>query len=136
MEFYGINKEIGIVPLYESDLEEKKKLKLNKVYKFKAENPRNYEFLKKFMALIRTGQENSKNVDMPFKAYRRYATIKAGFGEVYKTPKGLFVDAKSIAFDKMEEDEFQDVYNKVLDFILLDIGADKKTIENELIGFM
>ena len=136
MIIYGLNTETGIVPLYPSDLDEKKRLKLGKVYKFKVDNPRNYEFLKKFMALIRFGQEHSKRVEMPFNTYRKYATIKAGFGEVYQTPKGVFVDAKSIAFDKMQEEEFQEVYSRVLDFIILDTEADEQTIKQELINFM
>ena len=88
------------------------------------------------MALIRIGQENSKNVEMPFDAYRKYATIKAGYSDIYHTPKGLFVDAKSIAFDKMSESEFREVYNNVLNFIIKDIEADREIIEKELINFL
>ena len=125
----------GLVPLYESDLNEKQKLKIDEVYGCEIRFERNYLFLKKFMALIRVGCENSQNVDMPFDVYRKYATIKSGFYNVYQTPKGAFVDAESIAFDAMTEDKFQEVYNRVLDFIIKDTGAERKFIEKELISF-
>ena len=136
MEIFLQNTKSGLVPLYDSDLSEKKKLKLGTVYKAKIIETRDYIFLKRFMALIRIGKENSKNVEMPFDAYRKYATIKAGYADIYHTPKGLFVDAKSIAFDKMSESEFREVYSNVLNFIIKDIEADREIIEKELINFL
>jgi hypothetical protein len=135
MDIYVKNTEQGLIPLYEDDLEEKKKLKIGEVYKVNVVKPRNYQFLKKFMALIKIGCENSKNVDMPVEVYRKYATMKAGFVDIYTTPKGKFADAQSIAFANMAEDEFQEVYNRVLDFIVEDTHADRDLIERELISF-
>jgi hypothetical protein len=136
LKIYCQNTEHGLVPLYPSDLEEKKKLKKNQVYSCEITFERNYEFHKKFFALCKIGCENSKNVEMPLDAYRRYATIKAGYGEIYHTPKGLFVDAKSIKFASMTQEEFEKVYSDVLNFIIKDTKAEKEFIENELINFM
>lgn len=136
MKIYCKNTEQGLIPLYDSDLEEKKKLKIGEVYSFEYKKERNYQFHKKFMALCKLGSENSKNVEMPFDAYRKYVTIKAGYFNLYHTPKGAFVEAKSISFGSMDETEFAELYNKVLGFIAEDIQADKHTIENELISFM
>lgn len=136
MKFFCQNTEAGLIPLYPSDLDEKKKLKKDKVYSCEIKFERNYEFLKKFMALIRFGQMHSKKVEMPFHPYRNYITMKAGFAEVYKTPKGLMPFAKSIAFNSMSEEEFQDVYDKVLDKIILDTEADEELIKAELIDFL
>lgn len=135
MKLFCQNTERGLVPLYPSDLEEKKKLKLGKVYSCTIQKERNYKFLKKFMALCKIGCENSKTVRMPFDSYRRYATIKAGYFITYSTPKGVFVDAESISFANMDEDKFEKVYSDVLDFIIKDTGADREFIEDNLINF-
>ena len=137
MKFFCQNTEAGLIPLYPSDLDEKKKLKMGKVYRgdFAEWEERNYMFLKKFMALIKIGHENSKAVEMPFDTYRNYATMKSGYAKTYKTPKGIFVEAESISFKKMKEEKFQKVYNDVLDFIIKDTQADRKFIEDNLINF-
>lgn len=135
-KIYCRNTHFGFIPVYDSDMDEKKKLKLDEVYSLDYKPERNYQFHKKFMALCKLGCENSKKVTMPFDSYRKYATIKAGYANVYKTPKGYFVEAQSIAFDKMDEQQFQEVYNRVLDFIMIDTGADKQFIEKNLIGFL
>ena len=136
MDIYLLNTAHGLVPLYDDDFEEKKKLKIGETYKSKIVRPRNIFFHKKTMALFKIGCDNSKSVTMPFNSYRKYATIKAGYANVYQTPKGLFVEAESLAFDSMDEDRFQDVYNHVLTFIILDTGADKEFIEQHLLSFM
>ena len=136
MKFYCLNTERGLTPLYPSDLEEKKRLKLNRVYSCSfVDEERSYLFLKKFMALCRIGCQNSKYVEMPLKAYRNYVTIKAGFADIYKTPKGTYVEAKSIAFANMKQKEFEEVYSRVLDVIIKDTKADKEFIEDNLINF-
>ena len=88
------------------------------------------------MALCRIGCENSKQVEMPFKAYRNYVTIKAGYADIYKTPKGIFVQAKSVAFANMKQKEFEELYSRVLDVVIKDTGADREFIENNLLSFM
>ncbi len=138
MKFFVQNTGTGLIPLYPSDLDEKKRLKIGKVYcgDFAEWKERNYNFLKKFMALIKIGCENSKNVEMPFDTYRNYATIKAGYAKIHQTPKGTFVEAESISFKNMSEEKFEKVYSDVLDFIIKDTGADKETLENELGSFL
>ena len=123
------------MPLYPADLEEKKKLKLEKVYSCEIHFERSYMFHKKFMALCKIGCENSQNVEMPFDTYRKYATIKAGYANIYSTPKGKFVEAQSIAFGSMKQEEFEKVYSDVLDFIIKDTGAEREFVEDNLINF-
>ena len=129
------NTENGLVPEYASDLEEKKKLKLGDLYTVEIVRERNPLFHRKFMALCKLGCENSKNVEMPFNAYRKYVTMKAGFFDTYKTPRGVMIEAKSIAFASMDEDEFRDVYNKVLGIIVEDTQATQQDIEKNLLNF-
>jgi len=135
-KIYCLNTDKGLIPLYPSDYDEKKKLKLNQVYALDPKKERNYLFLKKFMAMVKIGCEYSKNVDMPFDVYRDYITIKSGYADVFTTPDGVFVKAQSIAFASMDEDKFQDVYNRVLDKILADTEFNKEEIEKNLLSFM
>jgi len=130
------NTEQGLIPLYDSDLEEKKKLKLGEIYSVEIKKARNYPFLKKFFALLKLGHDNTKLEGITFDAYRAYVTMKAGYVETFKTTRGLMALPKSIAFDKMDDTEFQDLYNSAIQVIIDDIGATRKDIEQNLINFM
>jgi len=134
MELYVKNTLHGLMPLYPADFEEKKKLKLGKEYKCTIVNPRNYQFHKKFMALINIGHQNTE-FDMPFDTYRRYITTKAGYFKSYTTKKGTYFEAESISFSNMTQDKFEELYSRVIDVIIKDIGVTNEEIENELINF-
>ena len=125
----------GLVPLYSSDLDEKRKLKIGETYQVDVKRPRNYQFHKKFFALLNIGWENTV-VEMPFDTYRRWVTMRAGFYKVYHTPKGELYEPESIAFSYMDDDTFSEVYDRVLNIILKDTGADKPDVEAMLIDFL
>ena len=108
--------------------------KNGQVFELNEKNIRNYEFLKKFMALIKLGHENTQ-LDLPFDVYRKVMTMKAGYFNAYNTGKGTHYEAKSISFDKMDEETFQDVYKRVRDKISEDIGATSEEIDKELANF-
>jgi len=135
MEIYLQNTLNGLIPLYGSDYDEKKKLKLGNIYKATIVNPRNYGFHKKFMALVNLGHQNTE-LEMPFDSFRRYVTTKAGFFNAYSTPKGTYFEAESISFSNMSEDTFQDLYSRVMDVIIKDIGSTTEEVEHQLVGFM
>ena len=125
----------GLIPLYNSDYEEKKKLKLGEIYEADIKHPRNYEFLKKFMALINVGVSNSK-MDLPFDVYRKIMVMRAGYFIAYQTDKGTHYEPESISFASMNETKFQEVYSRVLDKIIADLGCSTEEIERQLINFM
>jgi len=129
------NTATGLVPEYPSDFDEKKKLKVGEVYSVEIKKARNYEFLKKFMAMVKVGHNNTK-LELPFDVYRKVMIMKAGYFKAYNTGKGTYYEADSIAFENMDEETFQDVYNRVLDVIVKDIGATKEVIEKELLSFL
>lgn len=135
MEIYLQNTMNGFIPLYPSDYDEKRKLKIGEVYKANIVNPRNYEFHKKFMALINLGHENT-SLEMPFDSYRKYVTLKAGFYKAYQTGKGTYFEPESISFSSMSQDKFEDVFSRVLDVIIKDIGFTNEEVEKQLVGFM
>jgi hypothetical protein len=125
----------GLMPLYPSDFDEKRKLKLGQDYEAEIKNPRNIGFHRKFFALVNLGHENT-SLDMPFEAYRKYLIMKAGYFKTYQTPKGTFYEPDSISFGSMSQDQFEEVYSRVLDKVIEDIGTTKDEIEKQLINFM
>ena len=125
----------GLVPLFPADFDEKRKLKLGEDYQVEVTNPRNVGFHKKFFAMLNVGHENT-SLDMPFDTYRKYMIVKAGFFTAYQTPKGVYYDPNSISFASMSQDEFEEVYSRVLDKVIEDVGLDRESVEKQLINFM
>ena len=125
----------GLIPLYPSDMDEKRKLKLGQDYECEITNPRNVGFHRKFFALVNIGHENT-SLNMPFETYRKYMIMKAGYFNIYQTPKGVYYEPESISFASMSQDRFEEVYSRVLDKIIEDIGATREDIENQLINFV
>jgi len=94
------------------------KLNVGDIIKAKTNKPRNYEFHKKFFALI----------DLVFENQDKYETLedllveiklKVGHYKEHLTTKGQIIYLpKSISFAKMDEAEFSIFYEKVIDVIL------------------
>ncbi len=120
-----------LIPTDEESLKIVKKLSRDEVYKMPIKKTRNYQFHKKYFALLNTGWDNSP-LNVPFNKFREYCMIGAG----HCTVVGGHAIADSISFDNMDDLEFEQVYSDVLQFIILHIGADQKTIEDNLINFM
>ncbi len=129
------NRIQGLVPLYPSDFDDKRKLRLGETYQVEVTNPRNVGFHKKFFAMLNVGHENT-SLDMPFDTYRKYMIVKAGFFTAYQTPKGVYYDPNSISFASMSQDEFEEVYSRVLDKVIEDVGLEREDVERQLINFM
>lgn len=125
----------GLVPLFPADFDEKRKLKLGEDYQVEVTNPRNVGYHRRFFAMLNVGHENT-SLDMPFDTYRKYMIVKAGFFTAYQTPKGIYYDPNSISFASMSQDEFEEVYSRVLDKVIEDVGLDKESVEKQLINFM
>lgn len=104
----------------DTDYEIKRKLKIGKVYSCKIKQLRNYNFLRKYFALINCAwgfvseptREFFKN---DVELFRKTVEIASGHCEmVYSLSRREWVEqAKSIAFDKMSADEFSDLYERV-----------------------
>ena len=135
MEFYAQIKNRKILPLNDSDDEELRKLKGNKDYKFKVTAPRNYNFHKKFFALINLGFQNSEHGDMNFEGFRSYVIMKAGYYSEIITPTGKMYLPISINFASMDEIEFEKLYSSSINVIIKIIGCTSEDVENELINF-
>ncbi|WP_353144904.1 DUF1367 family protein [Paracoccus sp. (in: a-proteobacteria)] len=90
--------------------------------------PRNGRFHRKFFAMLDVAYSNHDWPEIETKfgrvrtspeMFRRYVTVKAGHYEADMTPHGeIRVVPKSIAWAKMDEAEFSQLYSDVLDVIL------------------
>lgn len=113
---------------YDSDFEKLKYIKAGDKVMCEIRKPRNIGFHNKFFALIELvfqNQEVYKNKD----DLRKDLIVEAGFYEQRVDFHGVVHHKpKSISFASMDEDEFQDLYNKVLDVIVQIFAWDKDDI--------
>lgn len=135
MEFYAAYIDGSIHPLHNSDDEQLRKLKNKHEYKFVVTEPRNYEFHKKYFAMLNAGYQNQEQYNN-FEHFRIVCQMKAGYYEAIETDKGTIYNPVSISFASMDELEFQAVYSKVLDVLIQMIGFDKEDFEREILNFM
>jgi len=70
--------------------------------------------LRKYMALLKVAHEAS-GLAMPFDQYRKWLAIRAGYFDI--APDGQLI-AKSIAFDKMDQDRFTALYKDTLTYLI------------------
>lgn len=124
MDIYLLNTTTGLKPCSDDDYEKKLRLKPGQVYRAKITLARNYEFHKKYFALIHCAwaYQNERTVEHfhhSEDAFRKAVEIAAGHCEpVYSIARREWVEMpKSIAFDKMDEAEFQDLYERVKDVL-------------------
>ena len=101
--------------------------------------PRNLRHLKKFFALINLLWETTVcGEKYPSKEALRWAlTMAAGYVEIIPTRNGPREVPKSIAFENMNQDDFDDLYAACIKLVLTEILPDvtEKDLENELLEF-
>lgn len=112
-----------LIPAFEEDLENFRKMSNNEVYSFEFKKERNIKFHRKYFGLLNLAWENLpewldgryKNIDH----FRKAIQIRAGICEVIISLDGEeIVQPLSIAFDKLDENEFNEVYQSVLDILV------------------
>ena len=127
----------SFLPAHDSDLELARKIKIGDVYRFQYSKPRNYEFHKKFFALMDLVFQNQENYT-DRNELREDLIIEAGFwfektnyitGEVTRK-------AKSINFASMDENEFSELYRAMLDTVIRVFGWEGSYIEANVAEFM
>jgi hypothetical protein len=124
MELLLLNTASGLKPCYDDDYDNKKKLKIGETYKAKITLARNIHFHRKYFALINCAWElQSEAVRNHFKEnvelFRKTIEISAGHCDmVYHIALKQWVEVpKSISFEKMNEDEFNNLYERVKDVL-------------------
>lgn len=141
-ELFAVKTATGFVPYDDEDHEKYRKIRGKHPVKIvvKTVNPRNFEFHKKFFALINTAWEYQNEVNTEFfkdvEGFRKTLQVLAGWSErYYNCTRGEWIEMpKSIAFDKMDELEFEELYNRVHGIICTNFlcGATKEEFDEIL----
>ena len=125
----------GLTPLYNSGYDSYQKLKIGWEGEVTFKQPRNISFHRKYFALINMAFENQEKFNNVIH-YRKYLTCKAGFYTAYETDKGTFIEADSISFASMDEIQFAELYSKMLDVIIKELGITGEEVAQNIVDFM
>ncbi|BAQ84131.1 hypothetical protein [uncultured Mediterranean phage uvMED] len=124
-----------LIASYDSDYEKVIKLKVGKEYQCEIKRPRNIKFHRKFFALINMvfqNQESYKSID----SLREDLIKEAGHYEEWIDFKGnKKIKAKSIKFAEMNKDEFEILYNSVIDITVRYFNFEKQDIIDNIEEF-
>ena len=125
MKLNALNTSHGLVPCTDDDFSQKLHLKVGQVYSVEIKLLRNYEFLKKYFALINCAWEHLTEKQQEFcktkEKFRKMLEMTAGYCEtIYSIKKKEWVDIPlSISFDKLDEAGFRELYERVKDVLFL-----------------
>lgn len=118
----------GFKPAYDSDIELSKKIKLNEIYTYEFKKERNYNFHKKFFALVKLVFDNQEQYTN-FEHLRKDLIIESGNYDLRYDLLGVEIrEAKSISFAQMDEIQFSELYSSVIDVIVKYFHFDKEEI--------
>jgi hypothetical protein len=156
MQSLLIKTPTGLSPAHDEDFEALKGLKVGEVIKvnWTRPRPRNVRYFRKWWALAKFAYEHWEpgELDDPrlkgvvpeksFERFRKDLTILAGHYEAfYRVDNTVKVEAKSIAFWSMSEDEFDSFYNATVNAVLKHILKHYKredleqVVESLMLGF-
>lgn len=144
MKLYCQVTEYGLVPLYDSDLDEKKRLKLGSTVLCDIKKPRNYKFHKKFFALIRLTFDNLPHpLHDKFNIYSEEDMLLSlkldlGISKIVRIGEHDVFREGSISFAKMDEVEFEGFYHRCINMILHKYlrGTDRQDLLDEIERFI
>lgn len=133
--------ELGFMPMYDSDLEEKKKFKVGSEIVADLNKARNIRFHKKFFGMLRLVYDNLRRQTMEeegiecFNDFLNLVKRKAGLAW-YSEKVGSYVYA-SISFEAMDETMFMRFYGLTARYLCRRyLGCTEHDIEDELIRYL
>ena len=144
MKILCVVTDTGLAPKYDSDREEFKKLKRNSEVVVEIKKGRNIEFHKKYFALLKLTFENfpewledTLNVHS-VEDLRTRIKIDLGLYDISHYGNQSIIIPKSIAFDKMDETEFEKFYRMSVNHIIKNYlkGVSNEQIEEEIWKFL
>lgn len=119
----------GLYPVYTSDHSALEKIANGETVEATIRQDRNVKHHAKFFAILEMcykNQEYYNNKDV----FRGLVQREAGYYEEVRTKNGIERWPKSIAFDKMSQDEFEELYEKCLQVLARLFDTDPETLEN------
>ena len=120
-------------PFGDHDREKVEKMKEGDPYLFERESVRNHMFHRKYFAMMRLAYENQDEITDEYR-FRKLMEMRAGYFEFVKTDKGEMWWPKSISYEKLEQEDFEQLYDKVWQVLQDRYGFDEDFI-NELANF-
>ncbi len=125
----------SFVPAYDEDKDFADKIKAGEVVKLKLTRMRNYQFFKKWWSLVQLAYDYWEPPELPddhekkwmkdvtpeknLDRFRKDLIIRAGyFDAFYRLDGTVRIEAKSISFASMSEDEFEKLYSATIDVVL------------------
>lgn len=140
MDVYCRVTDIGLIPMYDSDLDEKHRLRIGDNVLCTIKRPRNYEFHKKYFALLRLTVANLPHlIQQQMQIFTEEDLL-----DCLKIDLGLFttrwhggrqiVKTGSISFAKMDNTEFEKFFSRSVDAILRIYlrGTDRQALIEEV----
>ena len=140
MDIYCRVTDIGLIPMYDSDLDQKHRLRIGDNVLCTIKRPRNYEFHKKYFALLRLTVANLPHlIQQQMQIFTEEDML-----DCLKIDLGLFttrwhggrqiVKTGSISFAKMDNIEFERFFSRSVDAILRIYlrGTDRQALIEEV----
>jgi len=133
MKILVIKTQTGLKPCYDSDFENYAKIPIGEEFEIEYTKKRNLQFHRKYFALLKLAFENQSDYRL-MEDLRRDLIITSGrydevinkiTGEVYKV-------ANSISFAKMDNVEFNLLYEETKNIISKWIGISNEQINEEI----
>ena len=124
MDMYLMNTAAGLRPMYDDDYDKKTRLRLGVVYKATIRPARDLALHRRYFALVNCawaylGERATGHFHGDVDCFRKSVEIAAGHCDpVYSLARKEWMEMpRSIAFDRMDDAEFGDLYGRVRDVI-------------------
>jgi hypothetical protein len=108
-----------------------KRIKKSCAYSFKYKRIRNYEFHKKYFAMLNLAFKNQSTF-IDFDWFREHTLLGVKWCDSLIVDNVLCYKVKSINFDKCTAEEFEIIYQKTLSFLMVKYGFDENFVDRLL----
>lgn len=149
MEVYLTKSQSGFVPADIPSQEWANKIKHGEVIHADFKRVRNYQFLRKWFALLNVGFDNwepgeiDSKYGVPEKNFERFRAdivILCGYYDnVVRLDGSVRIEPRSVSFSRMTEEEFSELYNKTINVLLkhvYDANMTAKALDNIVNAYM
>ena len=132
-----------LIPASDLELEKMNKFKTGEQYEIEIKLSRNPAFHRKVFAFFNfcfahwRGDNEFQSESKQFNVFRNHLTVLAGFyDEHYSIHGAARIEAKSLAYSSMKQEEFEECYNALINAAMKHVfkSSDENTL-NQLMNF-